>query len=329
MSKIEIHLNLGENDHDPQKFVNAAVYAEEMGFKTVWFGDHIFPWFHSGKRSSFVWPMLSVALEKTDHLTVGPWVTVPIGARYHPALIAQAAATIDNMYPGRLLLGVGSGEAINERPFWNDMWPNWSERMDRLVEGIQLMRKLFTTMEPFSFNGKYFSSQFYYLYTKPKKAIPIYFSAIGRRAARWAGECGDGLITICPRNNIQTLQERILPAYREGRRRVGKRDLGPIAIELNYSFKTPEEIVRTEWRRLGIYRKNSWSISTPIAVEEEGKHITVEDVRRNTHLCRTWNDVISRIEEYSAIGVTSFALFSGADKRRIQAIANNVLNVFN
>ena len=115
--KVEIQLNLGENENDPQEFVDAAVYAEKLGFRTAWFGDHIFPWFHSGKRCSFVWSMLSVALEKTGRMKVGPWVTVPIGARYHPAIVAQAAATLDNMYPGRVLLGVGSGEALNERPF--------------------------------------------------------------------------------------------------------------------------------------------------------------------------------------------------------------------
>ncbi|HYB04094.1 MAG TPA: LLM class flavin-dependent oxidoreductase, partial [Nitrososphaerales archaeon] len=149
MPKIEISANLGENDYDPKEFVNAASYAEEAGFSTVWFGDHIFPWFHSGKRSSFVWSMMPAALEKTDRIKVGPWVTVPTGARYHPAIIAQAAATLDNMYPGRLLLGFGTGEALNERPFWNDRWPKWEERMDRLTEGIRLIRQMWESKEPF------------------------------------------------------------------------------------------------------------------------------------------------------------------------------------
>jgi len=72
LSKVEIQINLGENYYDPQTFVEATVFAEEMGFRTVWYGDHIFPWFHSGKRSSFVWSMLSDALEETDKVKVGP-----------------------------------------------------------------------------------------------------------------------------------------------------------------------------------------------------------------------------------------------------------------
>ena len=328
MARIEIQLNLGENDYDPQEFVEAAVYAEEMGFNTVWFGDHIFPWFHSGNGSSYIWSTLPVALEKSDRLKVGPWVTVPIGARYHPAILAQAVATLDNMYPGRLLLAVGSGEALNERPFWNGRWPKWEERMDRLIEGVRLMRLMWNSKEPFSFRGKYFSSDFYYLYTKPRTRIPVYFSAIGKRAAHLAGKYGDALVTICPRNSIQAMKEVILPAYKKGRSEAGKEGLGEVAIELVFSFKNAEEMVKTEWRSLGIYHKDSWSMPDPVVVEEEGKKVSVDDVKRNVHICRSWKDLISLIEEYSGIGITTFSLFSGADKGQISAIAENVLKVF-
>ncbi len=328
MPKVEIQLNLGENDCDPQEFVNAAVCADKLGFRTVWFGDHIFPWFHSGKRSSFVWSMLSVALEKTDRIKVGPWVTVPIGARYHPAIVAQAAATLDNMYPGRVLLGVGSGEALNERPFWNDTWPKWDERMERLIEGIRLMRMMWYSKEPFKFEGRYFSSDFYHLYTKPRRKIPIFFSAIGKRAARYAGMYADQLITICPRNNLQTMKEVILPAYRQGRIEANKEGPGGVAIEVNFSFLKPEEIVRTQWRTLGLYHKDSWSIPNPMAVEEEGRRVTVDEVRKGTHICSKWSDLVEVIEQYAKIGVTAVSLYTGAYKKQIRAIANNLLSVF-
>jgi len=326
--RIEIQLDLGENDYDPQGLVDAAVYAEEMGFRTAWFGDHIFPWFHSGKRSSFVWSVLSVALEKTDRIKVGPGVTVPIGARYHPAIVAQAAATIDNMYPGRLLLGVGSGEALNERPFWSGRWPQWEERMERLTEGIKLIRMMWDSKEPFKFEGKYFSSDFYYLYTKPRKRIPIYFSAIGRRAARLAGTLADNLITLCPRNDLKTMREVILPAYRQGRNDAKKTGLGGVGIWLGFTFKKPEDILRTEWRTLGVCRKDSWSIPTPMAVEEEGKKVTANDLRKNMHFCKKWENVVELIETYSRIGVNAFIIQSGADMKKIREIAKNLLSVF-
>ena len=178
---------------------------------------------------------MSVALEKTDQIKVGPWVTVPIGARYHPAIIAQAAATLDNMYPGRLKLGVGSGEALNEIPFWNGKWPKWVERRDRMTDGIRLIRQLWKATKPFQFEGKYFSSDFYHLYTKPRHKIPIYSSAIGKKAAFAAGFYADGLITISPRNDPQTLKEVILPAYKKGRIEAKRKGLGKIAIELAIS----------------------------------------------------------------------------------------------
>jgi alkanesulfonate monooxygenase SsuD/methylene tetrahydromethanopterin reductase-like flavin-dependent oxidoreductase (luciferase family) len=220
--------------------------------------------------------MMAVALERTRRIRVGPWVTVPTGARYHPAIIAQAAATLDNMYPGRFMLGVGSGEALNERPFWNGKWPKWEERMGRLAEGIRLMRQLWEFPEPFKFDGKYFSSDLYFLYTKPSRRIPIYCSAIGKRAAYGAGVHSDGLITISPRNDVQKLKEVILPAYIQGRRESNKDGLGKVALELVFSFSEPEELIKSAWRTLGINRKDSWSIPTPVAVEE-ARHDSTAD----------------------------------------------------
>ncbi len=328
MTKLEISVNLGENLYDPRAFVDATVYAEKMGFRTAWFGDHIFPWFHSGKRSSFCWSVMSVALERTDRIKVGPWVTVPTGARYHPAITAQAAATLDNMYPGRVLLGVGTGEALNETPFWNGKWPKWNERIERLTEGIRLIRQMWSSKEPFKFEGKYFSSDFYYLYTKPRRAIPLYVSAIGRKAARVAGMFGDGLITISPRNDPQKLKNTILPAYEKGRKESGKTGKGRVAIEIGFSFDTPENIQKTQWRTLGFLRKDSWSIPNPVAVEAEGKSVTVGEIREGMHLCKTWKDVVKAIETYKEVGVNEVAMVTLCDKKMIRQVANNVLSVF-
>ena len=328
LAKLEISVNLGENDYDPQEFVDATVYADRLGFRTVWFGDHIFPWYHSGKRSSFCWSMMSVALEKTRKIRVGPWVTVPTGARYHPAIVAQAAATLDNMYPGRVLLGVGTGEALNERPFWNGNWPAWDDRKDRLVEGIRLIKQLWESPEPFKFEGKYFSSDFYYLYTKPSKRIPIYFSAIGKKAAHEAGVNADGLITISPRNDPSKMAETLLPAYKEGRKEANKEGLGTVAIELVFTFDEPDALIKNAWRTLGICRKDSWSIPTPVAVEEEGRKVTVDDLRRNMHFCKNWKDVVNVIEEYKKAGVNHVTTYTGCNKKLIRAFAKNVHDVF-
>jgi coenzyme F420-dependent glucose-6-phosphate dehydrogenase len=328
MARLEITANLGENDFDPLQFVEATVYAEELGFMSAWFGDHIFPWYHSGKRSAFVWSVMPVALSKTTRIKVGPWVTVPTGARYHPAIVAQAAATLDNMFPGRIQLGVGSGEALNERPFWNGAWPKWEERMERLTEGIRLIRRLWESKKPFRFKGDYFSSDFYFLYTRPRTRIPIFASGVGKKAAYAAGRNADGLITIAPRNDAQRMKGEILPAFRKGRLESRRTGPGRVAMELNFSFQKPEQIVSKEWRTIGIMNKDSWSLPDPVAVEKAGRRVTVEDVRKNTCLCRNWNDVVKAIEEYQELGVEEVSIYTGCTKKRIRDVAENLLTVF-
>jgi coenzyme F420-dependent glucose-6-phosphate dehydrogenase len=321
LPKLEITANLGENDYDPLEFVDATIYCEDLGFSTAWFGDHIFPWYHSGKRSAYAWSVMPVALAKTTKIKVGPFVTVPTGARYHPAIVAQASATLDNMFPGRIQLGVGTGEALNERPFWNGNWPKWEERMERLTEGLRLIRSLWSSKKPFRFDGKYFSSDFYFLYTKPRKRIPIYLSAIGKQAAYSAGLNADGMITIAPRNNVEKLQEKILPSYRAGRAKANKSGSGKICIELAFSFLKPEQIQRYSWRTLGIMNKDSWSLPDPVAVEKAGKNIKVEDIKRNTCICRNWSDLIKIIDDYRKIGVNEVSIYTGCERKKIRDIA--------
>jgi len=327
MSKIRFQLDLGENDFDPAQFVDGVVYADELGFDTAWFGDHFFPWYHSGKKSAFAWSVMSVALEKTKRIKVGPLVSTPIGGRYHPALIAQASATIDNMYPGRFSLGVGTGEAVNERPFFNDKWPTWNERIDRLTEGLALTKMLWKSDKPFNFTGKYFSSDFFYMYTKPKTRIPIYFSAVGKKSAYYAGKYGDHLVTISPRNSPDKLKNEILPAFKQGCRDANKQ-VGEIVVYLNFSLDSPESIWNSSRNELGWMTKDSWSLQTPLEVEKIGQKLTVEDVKKFVHFLKNWNDAKNLIEEYVEVGATAIILGSGLDKSLMQNFANKLLTSF-
>jgi coenzyme F420-dependent glucose-6-phosphate dehydrogenase len=157
-------------------------------------GDHFLPWFHNDAQAPAVWPWLGAALASTSSIQVGPGVTVPIGGRYHPLLVAQQAATLDNMFPGRFLLGVGTGQAMSEERFLG-RWPNWKERGERLREALELMRKFWTAKDYFDWDGKYFPAKKLYLYTRPAGKIEIYVSARGKKAAEIAGEFGDHIMT--------------------------------------------------------------------------------------------------------------------------------------
>lgn len=327
MPKVDVQLDIGENHYDPMKFVEAVQYSEGRGFRTAWLGDHFLPWYHSANRSAFVWSVMGVALERTGSIKLGPLVTTPIGARYHPAIVAQASATLDNMYPGRFLLGVGSGEALNERPFWNGRWPEWNERMERLVEGVELIRKLWDSDQPFAFKGKYYSADFYYMYTKPKKRIPIYFSAIGKRAAYYAGLCADTLVTICPRNDEERFKDVLLPEFRKGLKEAGRRK-GGVQAHVSFSFKSPAQLRKEQPGSLGWLQKDSWSIKDPVAVEKAGSKVTDGEIRKGLLLCKGWPDLVTALQTYVDAGATELCLSSGADRALIRQIGDNVLSVF-
>ena len=195
-TELKISVNLGEGYKDPMMFIECAMVADKYGFNTVWLGDHFMPWSHNQNRSAFVWSVIPIALDRTKRTKIGVLVTSPIGGRYHPLIIGQAAATLDNMFPGRFRLGVGSGEAINENFFLVNGWLIWKERMTRLIEAIELMKKMWKSEDYFLHHGKWFKTANIHLYTKPRKAIPIYFAAQGKKGAAFAGVYGDHLVTI-------------------------------------------------------------------------------------------------------------------------------------
>jgi hypothetical protein len=124
------------------------------------------------------------------------------------------------------------------------------------------------------------------------------------------------------------MKEVILPAYRQGRVDANKQGAGGVAIGLGFSFKNPEKILKTQWRSLGILRKDSWSIADPLRVEAEGKKVTVDEVRKGTHLCKNWSDVLELVDAYVQLGVTAITFFTGADTNQIHLIADNILSVF-
>ncbi len=132
---------------------------------------------------------------------------------------------------------------------------------------------------------------------------------------------------LAPRNNIERLKHEIIPAFKRGLKESGKRR-GGLVVSVGYSFKSPREEIRTSWRSLGIMAKNSWSILNPIAVEERGRQVTVEDAKRNMHFCKGWPELVKIIEQYIRAGADQIVLNSGADKKRISEFAENVLSVF-
>lgn len=322
---VKVGLDLGENDKDPREFRDAVVLAEKSGFDVVWLGDHFMPWVHSGKRSAFVWSLMGSCLEATREIRLGPFVTTPIGGRYHPALVAQAAATLDNMYPGRLVLGVGTGEAINEVPFLQ-AWPSWKERMGRLVEGVALMRKLWASRFYMDFQGRYFNEHQILLYTKPRTALEILISSTGEKSARLAGEYGDGIITLGSRNSPERIRDFVFSSFDEGARQAGK-DPSKMekVVSASFALGTTKSFLERPRGRFGNLAKGALDEADPRKVEQMGNAIPDDILLKSTVFCSKWSDVAELLWRYRENGATQVVLPAGPDKKLIRTYAQKLL----
>jgi len=323
-NRLKISVDLGENEGEPCEFRDCAILAEKLGFHAAFFGDHFLPWVDEGGKSAFIWSLMGAALEATRKIKIGPLVTVPIGARYHPAIIAQAAATIDNMYPGRFLLPVGTGEAVNESFFLT--WPNWSERIERLREGIALMRKLWSSKDYFDFEGKYFRMHQVYLYTKPKSQIDVCFSGVGPRSAYYAGKYGDHLVTLTSHNSLDRCRDVIFPSFEKGARDAGK-DPNKMekVVSLSFTLESKKSYLKSAAKTAGT---DSWDETDPRKIGELGKLVSEDRLLKLSYLCANWTEVIDLISHFHEAGTNHIILQPGANRENIKTYARKVLRHF-
>lgn len=328
MHEIKISVNLGEGYNDPMRFVECAIVAEKYGFDTVWFGDHLLPWIHNQNRSAFVWSVMPLALDRTKNIKVGVLVTSPIGGRYHPLIIGQAAATLDNLFPGRFQLGAGSGEAVSESNFFINGWPKWQERMDRLIEAVGLMRTMWKSEDYFTHRGKNFKAANFFLYTKPKMKIPIYFAAQGKKAAVYAGIYGDHLVTM---NSAKTCRDVVFPVFEKAARDAGK-DPSEInkmvEVQLHFSDQTSgvKEIKKSG--EAGFLAQGSFGESDPRKIQVSGQTVSDEKILENWCFVSSAEDIINVIEKYQQANATHIELVTHSFPDRIKYIGKKVLPYF-
>jgi coenzyme F420-dependent glucose-6-phosphate dehydrogenase len=219
----------------PTDLLNYSKQAEKAGFGAVMASDHFHPWVPSQGQSAFVWAWMG-ALGAQTNLRFGTGVTPP-GYRYHPAVIAQAAATLEAMYPGRFYLGLGAGEALNEH-IVGDYWPEAPVRLERLMEAIEIIQALFTG-KVIKHRGAHFNVESAKLYTLPSAPPPIYVATSGPIMAQRTGKFTDGIITVgAADEKIKGLLDR----YEKGAREAGKDPaMMPRILQVKISYAATEE----------------------------------------------------------------------------------------
>jgi coenzyme F420-dependent glucose-6-phosphate dehydrogenase len=236
--KLTLGYKASAEQFHPQRLLDLAVAAEAAGFDSVWTSDHFQPWRHTGGHAPNALVWLGAASQATRRVTLGTSVLAP-SYRYNPAVVAQAFATLSCLAPGRMILGVGTGESMNEVPVGVE-WPDQKERFARLKEAVALIEELWRR-DFVSFDGQFFRTHDATIYDRPDNPVPIYIAAAGPAAARLAGRVATGFICTSGKGE-ELYTETLLPALAEGAGKAG-RDAGTMdkMIEMKVSFDTDRE----------------------------------------------------------------------------------------
>ena len=312
----------------PTEAVELSAYAESKGFSGVMAADHFQPWVPAQGNSAFVWNVLTAVGERTKG-DFGPGVTAP-SFRWHPALVAQASATLAAMYPGRHWLGLGSGEALNEH-IVGGYWPETAERINRMFEAIEVINKLFSASaagKDTKFEGKWFKLESTRLWTMPEQRPPILVATAGPVTAKRAGRAVDGLITVgAPLEKISGLFGK----FDEGQREAGK-DPGaaPRMLQVHLSWApTDEEALANamhEWPNGGM-KFPKGDIRSPFEFEQMAKLVRPEDFEGRLVISSDPDVHRAALQRYADLGFDSIYLHNvGRNQREwIDVFARDVL----
>ena len=302
---MELGFALSSEDHPPNELVRQAQIAEEAGFTFALISDHFHPWVSEQGESPFVWSTLGGIAQATERIRVGTGVTCPL-IRIHPAIVAQAAATVACMMPGRFFLGVGSGENLNEH-VTGARWPLPWERLEMLEEAVNVIRQLWTG-EEITHRGEHYTVQGARLYTVPEQQPEIYLAAAKPQAARLAGRIGDGLISTAP-------DEEVVDEF-EGAGGSGRPKLGMIHVAYDEDEEGGHERAHKLWPNLALAGSGGQELPAPRDFEESAANVTVADVAESTPAGPDPEPYLDLIRKYEDAGFTHVYIHQIGDNQQ-------------
>jgi coenzyme F420-dependent glucose-6-phosphate dehydrogenase len=286
----------------PSELLGYSVLAEESGFDSVFISDHLQPWRHDGGHAPFAMSWLGALGARTERIIMGTSVLTPT-FRYHPGIVAQSFATLGCLFPGRVVLGLGTGESLNEVALGIE-WPDGKERFARFRESVALIKRLWSE-ERVSFEGQYYRTDRATIYDRPKQPVPIYLAGSGPAATRYAGRSGDGYITTSGKAP-ELYTETLLPAVAEGAEKSG-RSLGELdmMIEVKVSFDHDrDEAMRATrfWGALGLTPEQKAGVEDPVEMQRLADELTVEQTAKRFIVSTDPDEHVEKIKTYLDLG---------------------------
>jgi coenzyme F420-dependent glucose-6-phosphate dehydrogenase len=311
----------------PRELLDFSCLAEEVGFDSVFVSDHFQPWKHTDGHAPSALAWLGALGARTQRVAIGTSVLTPT-FRYHPSVVAQVFGTLGAMFPGRVVLGVGTGESLNEVPSSGIRWPGPKERRDRLREAIAVINKLWTG-DRVSFEGQFYRTENATIYDKPKEKVPIWVAASGPLAAAMAGQVAEGF--ICTSGKNPQLYTDLTGKVREGLVRRGRgEDSLEKMIEVKVSFDTDAARAKEDtrhWAALALSPEEKVGVEDPIEMERLAAALPLDRAASRWIVSADPEEQLAKIRPYFELGFNHLVFHApGPDQVRfLKLYAERVL----
>ncbi|MBO0842918.1 MAG: glucose-6-phosphate dehydrogenase (coenzyme-F420), partial [Nocardioides sp.] len=298
MTGIRFGYKASNEQFAPTELLSYGVLAEEQGFDSVFVSDHLQPWRHDGGHAPFAMSWLGALGARTEKIVMGTSVLTPT-FRYHPAIVAQSFATLGCLFPGRVVLGMGTGESLNETALGLE-WPEGKERFARFREAVRIIKKLWSE-ERVSFEGDYYTLDRATIYDRPEQRVPIYLAGSGPAATKYAGRSGDGYITTSGKGR-ELYTETLLPAVRNGlelsKRQPEDIDM-MIEVKVSFDHDLEQAMEATRfWGALGLSAEQKHSVEDPVEMQRLADELPTEATAKRFIVSTDPEEHVARIKEY-------------------------------
>ncbi|MFQ5871490.1 MAG: TIGR03557 family F420-dependent LLM class oxidoreductase [Candidatus Geothermarchaeales archaeon] len=325
MPRLRVGYWAAQEQYDPHTLIRYARHAEVVGFDLIVTSDHFHPWRDKGGQAGFPWVWLATLASQTSETELGTAVTTPL-LRYHPAIVAQAFATLDYLYPGRIFLTIGTGHKLNEAPLGFN-WMGYREKVDRLREAIEIIQTLWRG-SAVTYDGKYYTLRRAELYTKPKKKIPLYVATSNVRVAAMAGRMTDGILTN-PRGLDR--YRKIIHSMDNAAKAAGK---DPSKLARCMEFKVAYDVDYDQalasalyWAPTAIPRGRREHVVHPSEFEELVGPREIEKIKESWLITTSSDAIIERLGEFLKMGFDRVYIHSASpnEDRFLDLLGRDIL----